>query len=145
MLGWGEKCGGWCSSGREVRGSVPPQPPSAPLGTKAALSLPCLLARYKRALLSGCKSLFQACPPPQLWGGPRLACPLLQLGQHVPSPLGFCGGGGGAMLARRSCAPRLARAGVLGEQGLGKRCVHGGFSQPPQLGMPTAPPQLRVC
>lgn len=43
---------------KDVRGSSPPPP--APLRTKAALSLPCLLARYNRALLSGSKSPFQS-------------------------------------------------------------------------------------
>lgn len=43
---------------RDVHGSSPPPP--APLRTKAALSLPCLLARYNRALLSGSKSPFQS-------------------------------------------------------------------------------------
>lgn len=50
--------------GREVRGSSPLQPMSAPLRTKASLSLLCLLARYKRTLFSGSKSPFQACTPP---------------------------------------------------------------------------------
>lgn len=75
MLGWRERerCG-CCSVGREVRGSSLPQPPAAPLRTKAALSLSCLLARYKRALLSSSKSSFQGWPPTPL---PGLRPPLL--------------------------------------------------------------------
>lgn len=79
---------------KDVRGSSPPPP--APLRTKAALSLPCLLARYNRALLSGSKSPFQSpsllqppslpqLPPPRF---PSQPCHLL-----VPIPF-FWGSGG---------------------------------------------------
>lgn len=140
MLRRGEKHGGWCSSGREMRGSGPLQPPSAPLRTKAALSLRCLLARYKRALLSGSKSPSQACPPllpweGLLWRGPRQACPLLQLGQHVPSLLGF-GGGGQCMQGGGSRSPVLPawhRQGSWGSRDRENAVCRGGggLSQPP--------------
>jgi len=146
MLCWREeKRRGWCSSGREVHGSSPPQPPSAPLRTKAALSLPCLLARYKRALFSGSKSPFQAWPPSpwascsplrcsagaqpgtcpsflghrgvRLWRGPQWACPLPRLGQHMPLLLGFCGGAGGKVAWQRVLCPACPAAAGNGEAG----------------------------